>query len=450
MTDIDTIENVLFYTQVILGSLVFIFNFAIFCILVTKTKKKATDTLVLTNLFMDALYGLLMSCVQSTFVKMDNIDTVFVSLTYYIEDSLIFFSLAMLVLMTLNRYYAVVRPVRYKIYFKKSNVYKMLFGVSLLTLIVFFVLSIPFWKKIAGHLDDRFQYNFLVSLLIWYPIQLVLDIIVAIIMVVIYRSIAITLGENFWTPLMKTIRSGFRILMTKCDCFRNDRNENLEMVVITETKTDCENSQFQVESTISTNQNEEEHKNLLNKTGDDSCTNQVEQTSSSAPGKISANSNSQKRTESFESRSGSGNADQKSSEFFLSASQCRTDTERSRLSSTSSTFSKDPKKGCDRKISTEKVNDKTKQNRRITSSFFFVGFSFIVTAIPTSVFIILLFVLAMATNNWDLVLGSYMSQILYGTVFLINPFLYMFSNHYVMEKLKRVTSQIVKKLSKYN
>ena len=99
------------YLKLLLGMLIFLPNSLIFGILVTKKKKKATDYLILSNLLMDAIYGLQMCCVASVTLLMPSKPYLFL-LALFLEYALIFSSLSMLVVMSLNRYVAVVKPFR--------------------------------------------------------------------------------------------------------------------------------------------------------------------------------------------------------------------------------------------------------------------------------------------------------------------------------------------------
>ena len=104
-----------FLTKLILGISVFSCNFIVFCVWITKPDKRATDTLILTNLFIDSIYGLQMICLTDKYLYgrdhgIGAWDMTF--LVFFMQDSLMFFSLCMLVVMSINRYLAVVRPIR--------------------------------------------------------------------------------------------------------------------------------------------------------------------------------------------------------------------------------------------------------------------------------------------------------------------------------------------------
>ena len=104
-------EDIVYYVKLILGTLIVLSNFLVFGLLVTKDKKRATDILILANLFVDAIYGLQMICWPAKFLySPDNPDLSLLAI--YMEDSLIFLSLSMVVVMAYNRYVAVVTPFR--------------------------------------------------------------------------------------------------------------------------------------------------------------------------------------------------------------------------------------------------------------------------------------------------------------------------------------------------
>ena len=88
-------------------------------------------------------------------------------------------------------------------------------------------------------------------------------------------------------------------------------------------------------------------------------------------------------------------------------------------------------------ISKQEWNKKRENyNRKITSTFFFVSFIFIVLAIPTTTTVIIL----LAYCRWiefhlNLFYGAIFCQTLFSLVFLINPIFYMRINQIVVQKI---------------
>ena len=83
-----------------------------------------------------------------------------------------------------------------------------------------------------------------------------------------------------------------------------------------------------------------------------------------------------------------------------------------------------------------RIKNQQKDQQKITSAFFFVSFFFIMTAIPNTILVIIMIILVYTIESNYLIYAFVISQNLYGLVFLLNPFLYLFSNQFVMNKLR--------------
>ena len=125
------IFHVLYAFKLIIGTLVFIANIFIFTIFATKKEKFPSDFLILPNLMIDALHGLAM-CIPFYLINSN-----FMLKGQLCFLTFIFFSLVMLILMTLNRYVAAIRPMKYKLWFNKSRILLSFLAITLITVALF-------------------------------------------------------------------------------------------------------------------------------------------------------------------------------------------------------------------------------------------------------------------------------------------------------------------------
>ena len=93
---------------------------------------------------------------------------------------------------------------------------------------------------------------------------------------------------------------------------------------------------------------------------------------------------------------------------------------------------------------TKQQRQQTKYQRTITVSFFYVGSVFIIVALPTSLFNAAAFWYLLIMDKTSVVfdIGFWISQTLYGLVFLINPCLYASSNLYVRKKVRKMMKRL--------
>ncbi|XP_075265895.1 uncharacterized protein LOC142358375 [Convolutriloba macropyga] len=93
---------------------------------------------------------------------------------------------------------------------------------------------------------------------------------------------------------------------------------------------------------------------------------------------------------------------------------------------------------------TQQQRQQTKYQKTITASFFYVGLVFIIVSLPTSLFNAAAFwyLLIMDKTSEVFDIGFWISQTLYGLVFLINPCLYASSNLYVRKKVRKVMRRL--------
>ena len=127
----NLIFDILYIFRLIIGMVVLAFNFIIFSIFAMKKKRSPSDCLVLPNLMIEGLHGLGL-CVPLYFLDPD-----WVMKGQFCLQILVFFSLVVLILMAFNRYVAAVRPLKYKLWFKKRFIFLGFSGITLVTVALF-------------------------------------------------------------------------------------------------------------------------------------------------------------------------------------------------------------------------------------------------------------------------------------------------------------------------
>ena len=260
---------------------------------------------------------------------------------------------------------------RYRYLFKPSKVRFLLMFVSCLALIVFVGLSFPIFIERTSneyHVEmvNEFRIKYLLFVL-WYPVHLILVLIVTIVLIFVYRKIAQALGESFWAPLTGPIFNNYRSI-------RNVGEITGKKGKVTIKETDVSDT---IELTATRN-------------------------------KPSAN--------------------------FLTVSQGKVRS--ASVCSVESDFGHFSEAGSQVSLKDEYYKKRKNNQRKINSAFFFVSFFFIIIAIPTTTMIIFSFIKVMNGEADYTVYGFFVSQILYGLVFLLNPFMYMFSNQFIMQKFQ--------------
>ena len=137
----DLIFYIVYPIKLLLGISVFITNSFIFVIFVRKQKREPSDWLIMANLMIDALHGLGM-CIPLYLFK----PVVMIKGSFAFQ-SFIFFSLVMLILMTVNRYVAVTRPRKYRKWFEKRYIFLSFSGIASLTLALFSAVAYALFVK---------------------------------------------------------------------------------------------------------------------------------------------------------------------------------------------------------------------------------------------------------------------------------------------------------------
>ena len=140
----DHNQNSFFYTfnfaKCLLGVLTFVANILIFVTFATKIKKSSSDYFVIPHLVIGSLYGITI-CIPIDF--QGKVDDKISGRVAFVSQQLVFCSIILLLIMTINRYVAVLKPSRYNIWFSKQFLSVMfiviafLYIISLTTLLYF-------------------------------------------------------------------------------------------------------------------------------------------------------------------------------------------------------------------------------------------------------------------------------------------------------------------------
>ena len=137
----DLIFYIVYPIKLLLGISVFITNLFIFVIFVRKQKREPSDWLILPNLLIDAFHGLGM-CIPLYLLT----PAIMVKGALFFQ-SFIFFSLTMLILMTVNRYIATVRPIKYPKWFAKRYIFLSFSAITFSTLALFSAVAYALFVK---------------------------------------------------------------------------------------------------------------------------------------------------------------------------------------------------------------------------------------------------------------------------------------------------------------
>ena len=186
-----------------MGLVIVYLNLTIAHIFMEKPKKLPSDFLVTAGLLGDAVYGFMLLSIPFVFLisyffySVLQIRFLYDLIFYlFLDSALTLFSLFMIFIMTINRYFAVVRPFRYKHFFSLSKVRVMLITVTVICSVLFISsFLLKYFSSIAWHNEssqlaavsqtilDQFP-NF------WPEIQLVFVAIDSVLLVYVYISVA--------------------------------------------------------------------------------------------------------------------------------------------------------------------------------------------------------------------------------------------------------------------
>ena len=178
----------------ILGVLVFTSNFTVLCILCTKGGKRPSELLVIFSLLIDSLYGVwIFNC------------SIYYLWEYYVWDffllDLSFISLTtgtfqLHILVSINRYIAVLKPFSYKnyfTYFKVVFAFLVIFMISLSSSFLWFVLLLK---------TDEPQ----VYITTWRFLRLAMVLIEGVLTIAVYKCISKQFAVSLWQPAMTPVK----------------------------------------------------------------------------------------------------------------------------------------------------------------------------------------------------------------------------------------------------
>ena len=182
--------------------------------------KLASDYLIITGLLGDFAYGLMMLSMPIvlpiSFHVLDALGIEYYNLVFYmfLDSSLTLFSLLMIFIMTLNRYFAVVKPFSYKRYFSKINIIAMSGCVTLICTLFSTACAVLTFLAAHGG-SDRSEISLQAANLIndfalfWPQIQFFLVIVDSSLMIFVYISIATVYDISFAKLCCSTKRPQF-------------------------------------------------------------------------------------------------------------------------------------------------------------------------------------------------------------------------------------------------
>ncbi|XP_075262067.1 uncharacterized protein LOC142353655 isoform X2 [Convolutriloba macropyga] len=454
----DHNQNSFFYTfnfaKCLLGVLTFVANVIIFVTFASKNKKSTSDYLVIPHLVVGSLYGIVI-CIPIDF--QGKVDGKISGRVAFVSQQLIFCSIILLLIMTINRYVAVLNPSRYNIWFSKQFLSVMfiviafLYIISLTTLLYFLYIGKKLKKSVREkckeygifefdyenmwHQTDSlslcrdktktYEVSFMnekfVSFHLWPQLQLLLVICYIIIMSFVYKRI----GKNLQPDLNAGFLNQFVI-----NCFTGRREKAID------------GADLSIRETIFLSDQE-----MNRKIG------HLDQTNAN----ISMSMSTQHRPETLISTSGDVGSlatlsvssdvsrysfedpDLEHSQFYMNKSK------RGRTANDETGGQNDQQK---RSVQSSRKQT-PKVHKTLTLTFFYVGLVFIIVALPTSLFNAagLWYLLITDQVSEVFTIGFWVSQTFYGFVYLINPCLYASSNSDVKEKVRTVARQVCKRCS---
>ena len=222
-----------------IGLFIFIFNCFLAFIFMSKNKLAPSDFLIITGLIGDGVYGLVFASFPFSYVfslyLLENTESYLAEalpvLWLILDSSSTLFSLMMIFIMSVNRYFAVTKPFKYKIYFRKRNVLMMISFVIIVTTVFLSVglISLAFPEKKVRWLGLKYgecyppedyesepqcfwdvvyyygirEYIKFYYLFLWPQIQLVAVVVDSILMIYVYIGIAISYEMKFGSCFKK-------------------------------------------------------------------------------------------------------------------------------------------------------------------------------------------------------------------------------------------------------
>ena len=318
---------------------------------------------------------------------------------YYIPQRfLVFTSLMLFIVMTLNRYVAVVRPFSYKVYFKMRNVIKCLLAIVTTNLTITILEGALLATDASVNATRIFRYCLI-------SIKLSLVAINAVIMIITYRAIANQFVGNFWVPVLVPLRALF--------FFRCRRKHQKYQTIKIRTAATVKNSPAEIEDGKNVN--------------------------------ATVTSNYIIGADTLELPEISGSSEERNSSVVKPAYKNHPNVSQQTASKFGSNASIDSSECSvleeNNVIKAGHESRQQKQMHKLTSTFFFVGIAFILLSIPRSICMIAMMIsnrLRKDDNFWGLFIVSYL---FYGLNFLLNPYLYSFNNNYLKDEIRRLARE---------
>ena len=436
---------------VIIGFLVLTSNLAIFAIFARKPKKTASESLILCTLLIDAFYGadILFLGVQRIFLfDVSPVAHFWLSVIHFIPYySLVVASLMMQILITINRYYAVMKPFRYKYIFNTNKILLAVIGIAVTSLSFGVGGFIAFTARV-GHGPGYF-FDFA-----WHSVRLILVITEAVFLFIVYRAVSKRFLVPFWEPVLipmkklllcssskdrldknsathpsdvlivrgtQNSKAVFRINKTKSQLTESESNSKAEVEFKNEQKESSVTDGYEAE--ISNNESVEVE---LGQEMAENCADAIRNDSETGYTKVNFQQEADETC-------GKANAP-KMAEICKDNTTKDSDTGYTNVKiaqQTAESCAKNKRSSRD-----EMERKRMKQKHKTTATFFFTGTMFLLMSIPNCIVVIIIHM--NQNKNRVLYIVMMTTYAMFGMSFLLNPYLFAFNSSYVREQFRKL------------
>ena len=416
------------YFFIVIGSVAAFMNFAIFCVLVQKKKKMASELLVVTNLLIDGFYGLLLISIgvlnltDLNLDRLSGLDFANCAAGKVPGTFLIFASLCLVLIMAFNRYLAVKRPTTYKEIFSPVLVRVYL---SVLLFSSMGVAGVDLGICIG---DPTLESSFADSFSVFYIYaKFSLVFVASIAMILVYKIIAKHFSRRFWGPIAKPF----------CFCCQGCNQDNGNDTPACGGR-DSELSQRKKD--FIPLQQMERHRRPDDNNGQPNIISMSDKEADYNPGSSEQSDQSHQRvnlqvlssgvTSNVSVRYDSAKVDEIEIAAPVVAEETPTPNQSSRTVAVGRRIAARRARRAKRALTLQQ------QKHYVTTIFFFVCVAFLVVSLPSSL-----------ANVFSHIFEDYLSiklqfrlylltEALYGINFVLNPYLFSFNNSYLKDQLR--------------
>ena len=393
----DIIHCILSFVVLFFAATIMILNATVLVLLFRKSTKKSTDVLVFSNLSLNILFGTHLGYLAIAFIvgslKWSSENSRFDTIMIMVFDFLVVILMMLQIIMAVNRYVAIMKPLRYKLLFNRQNTLKYILSSSLVPVFLFTA------RCLTCFVENNFTELFITDY-IWFFFKVSLVATTTVLLIITYRAISRELGVN--------------ILRLPAFCSATDNNYPVTKTNIDqfkETKKECDDKQS---NSHDSNNPLEPSKQL---------TKHAASTTEGEQGEIN--------TGLLNLPSSTQNC---ASEPNMEPNQPKTNrsSEASGCSSLSiAELAMQRKSVLDQK--------KFQMKKRVTATFFITTLIFVCITLPNA---ILVCVLIFIEPGKILTTVFYLSELLYGLLFLAGPIIHAFSCPQIIKSLKNVVYSI--------